>query len=390
MKDIEKTVDLLFDKNQLNTMDRNEKKKKFTKAIENNKSAILNKLQNFKFHPNWANEDDRVIKYRELLKQEKQAFIEQSKIVGRAEIENKILKNHYRKALENIRNELSKILTSDKSFNKFISKVNQSDSVHVNPAFEGSSGRLNAKSQNSFTHLDNELEINENNEGLQNNLLNIPNFQQINRIETSGFMGNNISGTTGGDDDPALKFNNLLRKSQEKNEISCQSLKRLTMLQEMVMKYQKMPFHAIFEAKKHYFMGKNYDFNKTVSQDSINQAFTSFFGQSDMKDNNDLSWFHSDNLKLGKESKNSSDKEIQKDASFALLKEFEIKPYRELEVLKEIKEEIKEESMRRKKSKKHTITLTFEEWRSEKDYEADQDNCNFSEISEIKEDKNNG
>jgi len=376
MKDLDNTGDLILEKYQKNTLDRKANQKQFTKAIELNKSTILNKLQNFKFHLNCSNEDDRVIKYRELLRQEKQAFIEQSKIVSQAEIENKILKAHYRKSLTNIRNEMSKILTSDTSFQRFVSKVNQSDSVHVNPTFGGSSGRKNVKSQNSFTHAEDELEVGASKEAMQSNILNLQNFQYPNKIETSGFAGNNISGTTGGDDDPVLKFSSLLRKSQEKKEVSTQSLKRLTKLQELVMQYQKMPFKAIFEAKKHKYASLNQDlnFNKTVSQDSINQAFTSFFGQSDNKEVNELSCFNSEHLKLGKESKNSSDKELQKDSSFALFKDFEVKPFRELEVLKEIKEEIKEESLRRKKSKKHTMTLTFEEGTPGNDQSHKEDN----------------
>lgn len=56
-----------------------------------------------------------------------------------------------------------------------------------------------------------------------------------NIIETSGFIGNNISGTTGGDDDPVLKFNNMLRKSEE-NDVDKSTLNRLVKLQEMVSK----------------------------------------------------------------------------------------------------------------------------------------------------------
>ena len=94
--------------------------------------------------------------------------------------------------------------------------------------------------------------------------------------------------------------------------------------------------------------------------------------------------FDCENLKLGKESKNSSDKELMKDNSFALLKEFEIAP--QFEVLKEIKEEIKEESLKRKQSK-NTLTLTFDEGDHGKEKSVGSQNCNFSEISEIKENK---
>lgn len=384
MKDMENTGNIIFEKYQQNTLDRKAKQKKFTWAMEKNKSTILNKLQNFRFSHN-CGEDEKVNKYRELLRQEKQAFIEQSKIVSQAEVENKILKNYYRKALANVRNEIAKILTSDKSFQKFASKINQSDSVHVNPAFGGSSGRKDVKSQNSFSHPNNELEFEANNNAMHSNFLNINNYHNLhNNKETSGFIGNNISGTTGGDDDPVLKFNNMLRKSGDKKEISGQTLKKLSKLQELVMKYQQIPFKKIFNSK----MYKNYagmnteiNFNKTISQDSINQAFTSFFGYSDLKDpKEEFSCFNSGFLKLGKESKNSSDKEIQKDSSFSLARDFEIGP--QFEVLKEIKEEIKEESLRRRQPKKNTLTLTFEEGTPKQD----SGKCDFSEFSEIKDD----
>ena len=158
MEDMENTGNMIFQKYQQNTLDRKDKEKKFTWAMEKNKSTILQKLQNFKVNFNSNYEDDKVGKYRELLKQEKQAFIEQSKIVSQAEVENKILKNYYRKALLNIKNELSRILTSDKSFSKYAAKVNQSDSVHVNPHFGGSSDSENKKCQNSFSLPHNELE----------------------------------------------------------------------------------------------------------------------------------------------------------------------------------------------------------------------------------------
>lgn len=118
----------------------------FSKAIEMNKSTILNKLQNFKFHLNSANEDEKVVRYRELLKQEKQAFIEQSKIISQAEVENKILKNYIKDTLTHVGHELSKIIKSDKYFNKLISKINQSDSIHIDPGFGGSSRRMKDKS----------------------------------------------------------------------------------------------------------------------------------------------------------------------------------------------------------------------------------------------------
>jgi hypothetical protein len=399
MKDMENTGNMIFQKYQKNTLDRKAKQKKFTWAMEKNKSSILHKLQNFKFQMNCANDEDKVDKYRELLRQEKQAFIEQSKIVSEAEVENKILKNYYRKALCNIRNEISTILTSDKSGQKFIAKINQSDSVHVNPHFGGSSGRLNVKSQNSFTHPNYELDVYDK-DPMRSNCINLQNYQQLNNKNEisgigghniSGIGGHNISGTTGGDDNPELKFNNILKKSVEEKEVNAQSLKRLTKLQELVIKYHKIPFRTIFNAQKHKFnsFNKEVNLNRTVSQDSINQAFTSFFGHSDVKENNiELGFFNSENYKYGKESKNSSDKEHQKDSSFALLKEFETGPHKEFEVLKEIKEEIKEESLKRKQSKKNTLTLTFEEGTSGKDNSVNKSNCNFSEeISEIIENK---
>lgn len=379
MKDMENTGNMIFQKYQNNTLDRKAKQKKFTWAMEKNKSTILQKLQNFKFHMSCANDEDKVDKYRELLRQEKQAFIEQSKIFSEAEIENKILKNHYRKALCNIRNELSKILTSDKSFQRYVAKINQSDSVHVNPHFGGSSGRLNAKSQNSFTHPNYELDVGEK-DPIHSNFINLQNYYPLNnKNEISGFAGNNISGTTGGDDNPELKFNTIPKKVAEEKEISAQSLKRLTKLQELVVKYHKIPFRTIFNAQKHKFtnFNKEVNFNRTVSQDSINQAFTSFFGHSDVKENNiELNFFNSENYKFGKESKNSSDKELQKDSSFALLKDFEIGPHKEFELLKEIKEEIKEESLKRKQYNKKTLTLTFEDGTNEN--EDSNSNVNFN------------
>lgn len=375
MKDMEDTGNMIFQKYQQNTMDTKHKQKKFTQAIEKNKWAILNKLQKFKFPQNNTNEDERVSKYRELLKQEKQAFIEQSKIVSQAEVENKILKSHYREALTNVKNELAKILTSDKSFQKFASKINQSDSVHVNPGFGGSSGRMDVKSQSSLTHPNNELDV-----------------EGIHHIETSGIVGNNISGTTGGDDDPIMKFNNLLRKSKENSQISGQSLKRIAKLHELVTMYQKTPFKAIFDSKKYskFAENKGGNFNQTISQDSINQGFTSFFGQSDMKDNKDeLSCFNSDNLKQDKLSKLGSSKEIVKDSSFSLFKDFKFGPHKEFEVLKEIKEEIKEESLKRKQNNDNHFTLNFEEETPDKSESMRSENCNFSEISEIKEIQDN-
>lgn len=118
-----------------------------------------------------------------------------------------------------------------------MAKVNQSDSVHVNPAFDDNSERLNAHSQNSFAHLDIPLEVDGEKDPMNSNFINLYNYQLFgaNKNEYSGIAGNNISGTTGGDDDPVLKFNNILRKSEEeKKEMCSKSLKRLSQLQELI------------------------------------------------------------------------------------------------------------------------------------------------------------
>lgn len=83
---------------------------------------------------------------------------------------------------------------------------------------------------------------------------------------------------------------------------------------------------------------KELRFNQTFSQDSLSQAITSFFGQSDLKGNIDF----------------------LKDSSFMQARDGEIGFLKEMEVLKEIKEEIKEESLKRKLSKKGTLSLSFE------------------------------
>jgi hypothetical protein len=212
VSDVENTGQLIFEKYQQNTLDKN----KFTKEILDTRSTIIHKLQNFKFHLNVANEDDRVIKYRELLKQEKQAFIEQTKIVSQAEVENRILKNYHRESMANIKYELNKIFNKGKIDNRkrLAGKINQSDSVHINPAFGGDSDRINAKSQNSFMHNNSEFDIEENKDHFHSNIIGVNNLHNLTKIkiENSGMMGINISGTTGGDDDPNLKFNNNLRK----------------------------------------------------------------------------------------------------------------------------------------------------------------------------------
>ena len=329
----------------------NEKQKLFSKAIEMNKSTILNKLQNFKFHLNSANEDEKVVKYRELLKQEKQAFIEQSKIISQAEVENKILKSYIKDTLTHVGHELNKIIKSDKCFSKLISKINQSDSIHIDPGFGGSSRRIKDKSRNSISPNNSDVKIEEKKEPFQSNLLNLQRNQIMNKniIETSGFIGNNISGTTGGDDDPVLKFNNMLRKSEE-NDVDKSTLNRLVKLKEMVSKCSMLPFKAIFNMKKYSRLWNNKanNLNKTISQDSINQAFTSFFGYSDIKEiKNDLSYLNSDNCKQDKI--NNSLKEIHKDNSFSILKDLDINPpQKESLAIKEFREEIKEQSFIRK------------------------------------------
>ena len=179
-----------------------------------------------------------------------------------------------------------------------------------------------------------------------------------------------------------------MRKSKEHSEISGQSLKRLAKLLELVTVYQKTPFKAIFSSKKYskFSLNKGMNFNQTVSQDSINQAFTSFFGQSGIKEDKDeLSCFNSDNLKQDKASKQGSSKEIAKDSSFSLFKDFKFGPHKEFEVLKEIKEEIKEESLKRKQNNKDQLILTFEEGTPDREESMRSENCNFSEISEVKE-----
>ena len=333
IKDIENAGDLVFQKFQQKSNNLLGERKL---SLGTNKNILL---KNEKFECNCEVDDDKVEKYRDLLNKEKQAFIEQSKIVSQVEVENKILKNYYRKAFSNIGKELSKILVSDKNLKRFPNKINQSDSVHVNPAFGDSSGRKNAHSQNSFNDDEDALEVDVEKDHLQNNLINLHNYQPLsNKNEISGFIGNNISGTTGGDDDPVLKFNNILRKSEEKKEISSQSLKKLSQLQELVLKYQKIPLKEVLKLQKQK-NGNNKDLglNQTTSQDSISQHMTSFFGQSDIKGNLDF-----------------------KDSSINFGKEGETGLQKEFEVLKEIKEEIKEESMRRKQSKK-ALKLSFDE-----------------------------
>ena len=392
MKDVEKIGNIIFEKYQQSKIDKKERQKLFTKAIEMNKSTILNKLQNFKLHLNWANEDDKVAKYRELLKQEKQAFIEQSKIISQAEIENKILKTYIKDTLTHVGHELGKIIKSDKYFGKIISKINQSDSIHIDPGFGGSSRRMKAKSRNSISHNNSDFEIEEKKDQNQNNQINLQRNQIINKnvIETSGFIGNNISGTTGGDDDPVLKFNNMLRKSEEK-EIEKSTLNRIVKLKEMVSKCSKLPFKAVFNMKKYQNIVSNKDanFNKTISQDSINQAFTSFFGYSDIKEiKNDLSYLNSENWKQDKV--NFSLKEIQKDNSFSILKDLEINPpLKESQAIKEFREEIKEQSFIRKQKNKNIVATIIEDECSDKDVSITKEKYNFSEISEIKEEKEN-
>ena len=391
MKDVEKIGNIIFEKYQQSKIDKKERQKLFTKAIEMNKSTILNKLQNFKLHLNWANEDDKVAKYRELLKQEKQAFIEQSKIISQAEIENKILKTYIKDTLTHVGHELGKIIKSDKYFSKIISKINQSDSIHIDPGFGGSSRRMKTKSRNSISHNNSDFEIEEKKDQNQNNQINLQR-NQINKnvIETSGFIGNNISGTTGGDDDPVLKFNNMLRKSEEK-EIEKSTLNRIVKLKEMVSKCSKLPFKAVFNMKKYQNIVSNKDanFNKTISQDSINQAFTSFFGYSDIKEiKNDLSYLNSENWKQDKV--NFSLKEIQKDNSFSILKDLEINPpLKESQAIKEFREEIKEQSFIRKQKNKNIVATIIEDECSDKDVSIAKEKYNFSEISEIKEEKEN-
>lgn len=183
--------------------------------------------------------------------QEKQAFIEQTKIVSQAEIENRILKNYHREALANIKYEMNKIFSGSK-FDKrkpLASKINQSDSVHINPAFGGESDRINAKSQNSFLHNNSDFDIEESKDHFHSNFIN--NFHNLSKkkVEHSGMVGINISGTTGGDDESNLKFNNNLRKVDRK-EIKSRVLKQLNKVQQMITKYQNTPFKDIFDSKK--------------------------------------------------------------------------------------------------------------------------------------------
>ena len=215
-----------------------------------------------------------------LLQQEKSAFIEQSKMISQVEIENKLLKKFYWKAMVNIKNEVSKILATDGSFRKLVSKVNRSDSVHVNPTFGETSGRVH--SQNSIPDQENSLEVDREKDPMNSNFINLHNYQPFggNKNEWSGFAGNNISGTTGGDDDPALKFNNVMRRSdEEKKEISFQSLKRLSRLQEFIWKYEKVPMKELLNAHelKNCRNNKEIGFNQTFTQDSLSQVITSFF-----------------------------------------------------------------------------------------------------------------
>ena len=155
-----------------------------------------------------------MIKYRELLMQEKQAFIEQTKIVSQAEIENRILKNYHREAMSNIKHEMNKIFKSHSHHKQkqLVSKINQSDSVHINPAFGGDSDRINAKSQNSIIHETSGFDIDEHKDMHQFAINGGNMTKNKNKVENSGVMGINISGTTGGDDDHNLKFNKNFSK----------------------------------------------------------------------------------------------------------------------------------------------------------------------------------
>ncbi|CAI2366530.1 unnamed protein product [Moneuplotes crassus] len=275
----------------------------------------------------------------------KNPLIDDSKMLWKYENENKVIKLYYKRALANIKKELSEILTSDRSFHKVSSKVNRSDSVHINPAFGENSGRLNAHSQNSFTGQENILEIEAERDTMNINPLNLHNYQPFNNR-------NENSGTTGGNDDPPLKFTTLLRKSEEM-KISAETIKRLHKLKELVLKYEKITMNDMTIKQKALETNKEVNFNQTFSQDSVSQAIQSFFGQSEVKDNFDF----------------------LKESSFTQTKDIDIGFPKELEVLKEIKEEIKEESLRRKQEKKL----------NDKNCEFDKENCNFSQISEIKD-----
>ena len=186
-----------------------------------------------------------------MLLQEKQAFIEQTKIVSQAEIENRILKNYHREALANIKYEMNKIFSGSKYDKRkpLAGRINQSDSVHINPAFGGDSDRINAKSQNSFLHNNSDFNIEESKDHLRSNFIH--NFQNPSKkkIENSGMAGINISGTTGGDDESNLKLKNNLRKVDRK-EIKSRVLKQLNKVQQMISKYQNTPFNDIFDSKK--------------------------------------------------------------------------------------------------------------------------------------------
>lgn len=132
---------------------------------------------------------------------------------------------------------------------------------------------------------------------------------------------------------------------------------------------------------------KENNLNKTISQDSINQAFTSFFGYSDIKDiKNDISCLNSENCK--QEKVEYSSKEIHKDNSFSILNDLEINPpQKETQAIKEFREEIKEHSFIRKKINKNPLSNVFEDAYSDKDVSIKKEKYNFSEISEIKEEK---
>ena len=109
-----------------------------------------------------------------------------------------------------------------------------------------------------------------------------------NQIENSGILANNISGTTGGDDDPALKFNTLVKKSIFHKGSNGKLFKGLKDLQRMIIKYEKTPFKMIFNSTKYKINVLNQKC-EISSQESINQAFTSFFGNSDIKEQKDES-----------------------------------------------------------------------------------------------------
>jgi superfamily II DNA helicase RecQ len=139
-------------------------------------------------------------------------------------------------------------------------------------------------------------------------------------------LANNISGTTGGDDDPALKFNTLIKKNNDKKRLDTKSFKKLKKLQKMIMKYENTPFKVIFNSKKY----KNVVLNQKVelsSHESINQAFTSFFGYSNIEEKDEsLNKNESSEENLNNLQEEKPSKELQKDSSFNLLIDLEINP----------------------------------------------------------------